>query len=363
MPGGIVVPEGPMGRLTLEISAGINETHMLPIQPTTPKHLITSQETTTCLARGLRLQHLGRVALFVLILSQLLTGPARGAEDAADPYDALHDVLMTRYGPDGKSYGENETGPVILPFSIFPFGDNTYEKFKAALDASAALPQEQIEAYSDIKRALLQRHLWKVFDATIPHIWRGHNDRRAAVQPKIASLIQRLALTGAQIRAIPNTLAATVKFGRFAQRHDPKDPFKPFLAADLYSKESSWICLGEVTNPIPAVTHSRKLKWRSAFLQFIRLPGGRTKTLKYLEKLKNRTEPFPVRTQFALIEQAFLISDDGELVLSPLIVSISLRAFLDVNRNFFDLDTWRKATQCVAEFVMQPRQLMQAMRS
>jgi len=264
---------------------------------------------------------------------------------------------MTRYGKVGKSYGENETGPVILAWSVFPFGDKTYEKFNAALDGFAALPQSKIEAYSDIKRALLQRHLWKAFDATIPHSWRRHNERRAAVQPKIASLMQRLALTGAQIRAIPNTLAATVKFGRFAQRHDPKDHLKPFLAADLYSKESSWICLGEVTNPIPAAQHSDKLLWRSAFLQFIRLPGGRIETLKYLENLKDGAEVFPVGTQFALIEQAFLISDDGELVLSPLIVSVQLRAFLDVNRHF--LDTQPKATQCVAEFVMRPRQLMQ----
>ena len=79
-------------------------------------------------------------------------------------------------------------------------------------------------------------------------------------------------------------------------------------------------------------------------------------TLKYMNRL-NPKEVFPVGTQFALIEQAFLISDKGELILSPLIVSISLRAFLDVN---LGRRTARPAaTQCVAEFVLQPRQLMQ----
>ena len=73
----------------------------------------------------------------------MLTGQVRGAEDAADPYDTLYDVIMTRYAKekDGKSYGENETGPVILPNSEFPFGDETFKKFNAALDAFAALPQ------------------------------------------------------------------------------------------------------------------------------------------------------------------------------------------------------------------------------
>ena len=168
-----------------------------------------------------------------------------------------------------------------------------------------------------------------------------------------------------QILAIPDTRAVTVKSGGIALRHDPKDRFKPFLPADLYSKESSWICFGEDYSSIPAHIHSPKLKWRSAFLQFMRVPGGRTETLKYLEKLKKRKKVFPVGTQFALIEQAFLISKDGELILSPLIVSISLRAYLDVNReapylvNRSARDARLLATQCVAEFVMQPRQLMQ----
>ncbi len=319
---------------------------------------------TTCLARSLRLQRLVRVALLVLFLGQLLTGGVRGAEDAADPYNVLYDVIMTRYGKDGKSYAENESAPVIFSSSEFPFGDKTFKKFSAAMDAFSALPQAKIEAYDDIKRALLQRHLWKVFDATTPVSWKhegktyrlSHSDRRVAVRPKIASLIQRLALTRAQILALPNTRVATVKSGGFAERHDPRDRFKPFLPADLYSKESSWICLGEDKHPIPASQHTGKLNGRSMFLQFMRLPEGHTETLRYMEKLKNRMEIFPVGTQFALIEQAFLISDDGELILSPLIVSIQLRAYLDVDRRAREARP--EATQCVAEFVMQPRQLM-----
>ncbi len=113
--------------------------------------------------------------------------------------------------------------------------------------------------------------------------------------------------------------------------------------------------MGEDQHPIPAATHTSKLYARSIFLQFMRLPGGRTETLSYMESLKKTAEPFPVGTQFALIEQPFLISNEGEMILSPLIVSIQLRAYLDVEQRF----KFPKATQCVAEFVMQPRQLMQ----
>ena len=242
--------------------------------------MLTSQETTTCLPRSLQIQRLVGVALLVLILGQLLIGSVHAAEKAADPYDTLYDVIMTRYGPEGKSYAKNENSPAIFPQSNFPFGDKTYEKLNAALDTFAALPQAKIETYSDVQRALLQRHLWKVFDAAhrgkmqrlaahfpdrgFPAV-RSHPDRRAAVQRKIASLIQRLALTRAQIQALPDTMAATIETGGFARAHDPKDLFKPFLPADLRSKKSSWVCLGEVDAPIPADIHTDKFTWRTAF--------------------------------------------------------------------------------------------------
>jgi len=104
---------------------------------------------------------------------------------------------------------------------------------------------------------------------------------------------------------------------------------KPFLPPDLYAKESSWICQGDANEPVPADVHSKRFKWRSTFLSFLRAPGGRAETLKWVEKF-NRGETLPLGTQSALIEQAFLISDEGELVLSPLIVSISLRAYVGV---------------------------------
>ncbi|MFT5470488.1 MAG: hypothetical protein ACI8UO_005617 [Verrucomicrobiales bacterium] len=333
--------------------------------------MITSKESTTRGARSLQLQRLVSTSLLVLFLGHLLTSRIHGAEDQADPYDALYDVIMTRFGPDGKSYAENESTPAIFAWSEFPFDDKTFKKFDEALDAFGALPQEKIEEYSDVKRALLQRHLWKVFDATFPFInwkegyyWSGrtrfpktHMDRREAVQPRIATLIQRLALTKEQIQALPNTMAATVESGDFEESHDPADRFKRFLPGDPYSKESPWFCMSEAGDAIPASVHTGERQSRSMFLSFMRLPGGRIETRKYVENLKKVAEVFPVGTQFALIEQAFLISDEGELILSPLIVSIQLRAYLDLERS---ANAARPdATQCLAEFVMQPRQLMQ----
>lgn len=291
--------------------------------------------------------------------------------DDPDPYDTLFDVIMTRW-KDGKPHAQNETSPAVFSWSEFPFDDQTFDGFNTALDAFAALPQEKIEQYSDVQRALMQRNLWEVFETTFNWDWaenwwwdgqrsfpKTHLERRATAQPKIASLVKRLALTKEQILALPNTMEATVRSGQFAESHDPAAPFKPFLPRDLYSrKESSWVCLGEDGETIPADLHTGNRSSRSMFLQFMRLPGGRAETLRYMERISKRPHQFPVGTQFALLEQPLLISKEGELIVSPLVVAVQLRAYLDVGRDFRRHDDDPQATQCVAEFVIQPRQLM-----
>ena len=88
----------------------------------------------------------------------------------------------------------------------------------------------------------------------------------------------------------------------------------------------------------------------------MRSPGGRKATEEYIKKLNDR-EAFPVGTQFALVGQAILISDQGELVPSPIFKSIQLRAYLNVTMTA--LQARPKPIVCVAEFVMQPEQLKQ----
>ena len=127
-----------------------------------------SQKTTTNRAYRLWWPRFLRVVLLGLLFCQTWTRIVHGVEVASDPYDVLYDVIMTRYQSDGTSYGQDETSPVILGGSRFPFDDQTFEKLNVALDAFAALPQAKIEKYSDIKRALLQSHVWKVYDATHP---------------------------------------------------------------------------------------------------------------------------------------------------------------------------------------------------
>jgi len=40
--------------------------------------------------------------------------------------------------------------------------------------------------------------------------------------------------------------AATIENGRYPEDHDPADRFLPSLPADLFTKDSSRVCLGRV---------------------------------------------------------------------------------------------------------------------
>ena len=97
-----------------------------------------------------------RVSLLV-VFCLLTFAQVCSAEKGADSYDALYDVIMTRKGLDGKSYGLNSAVPLLWNESSYLLDDDTHKRFIEALDNFSALSQREIEAYGNVKRALLQR--------------------------------------------------------------------------------------------------------------------------------------------------------------------------------------------------------------
>ena len=321
----------------------------------------------------------GRVCL-VLVCCLLTSIPLCRADDQADPYDAVHDVIMTRRAENGNSYGQDYHAPLIWFQSSFLLKEPTHSKFVDALDRFNTLSAKQVEAYGDLKRALLQRHLWAVFDwattrrnpASADPEPEDLRSARIQIQRKVTHAMKRLSLPRERILALPNPMTAVVKSGVYPRNYDPADAYQPFLPADLFDKTGPWVCLRRHRDGLTAPLHSEFEAWRSTFLVFIRLPEGRRATLDYLNQLNTFREPvvidergrmrlhpdtpqFPVGTQFALVEQPLLISDQGEPVPSPLIYRVELRAYLNLNpKNLDELNR----TQAVAEFVMQPHELL-----
>lgn len=271
---------------------------------------------------------------------------------APDPnhiWNRLHRVLFVRTAPDGKEYGVDQLDPLLWANTKFLLDDPSHERALKVLDEFLAKHAEKLTD-DPLKRAILQRDLWAVFDwSANPY----HNQvccltERQELQARLAKVIQSLAMTGEQLKNLPDNYEEAVASKAFASQPDPDG----YLPPDLFRPDDSWVCLRLAAGFPIAPTHLESFDGRSTFLVFMKLPGGREATLGYLKKLQafplpwvantNRAEgaggillnpdlpQFPVGTQVALVRQAILIDDRGELAPTRLTESVQIRAYRDI---------------------------------
>jgi hypothetical protein len=171
----------------------------------------------------------------------------------------------------------------------------------------------------------------------------------------LAAVIGRLALSPGQIEELPNNYAAAVASGEFANDYNPQQPDRPFLPDNLFATDGPWVCVGRPDGPVaPEHLGDNNLFTNSAFLVFLRLPGGRPATLDYLKRLRSFNQPPRVRpddatrnagytsipnpqlpkfsagTQVALVRRALLVTSPPRVVPTALTESVQLRVYLKI---------------------------------
>jgi hypothetical protein len=308
------------------------------------------------------------------LLRAALVCPTGTAAPPADPvkvtvydpnpqhlWNRLHRALWVRSGPDGKEYGHDRLDPLLWRDTKYLWEGKPHQQALAVLDEFLTEQGEKV-VKDPLKRAILQRDLWAVFDWTAEP---GANSQEAysrraspprrALQERLARGIQRLALTTEQIKGLPDNYAAAVASRAFAAKDDPEHPERPFLPADLFQKDGPWVQL-EVDNgsAVTASRHVHDFGARSAFRVFLRFPEGRQATVAYLAKLRDFPRPwvltrepgqkqdtlvlspelpqFPVGTQAALVRQMLLIDKDGGIRTTPVTESVQVRVFRAVRK-------------------------------
>jgi hypothetical protein len=285
----------------------------------------------------------------------------------ADPrhlWNRLHEALFVRIGPDGRAYGQDRLEPLLWPRSSHLLEERSHKRAVALLEEFARDKGEKL-IEDPLKRAVLQRDLWLVFNwlegdhdgsedpALKPEAVRAARER---LRRPLAAVIGRLALTPDQIKKLPNNYAAALASGTFAKRFDPERPDKPFLP-DLLAADGPWVCVGRPDGPV-APEHLRddggnNVFTNSAFLLFLRLPAGRAATLAYLKQLRSfdkpllvevketerpvrkympnpKLPPFPVGTEVALVRRALLIASPNTPAATVLTESVQLRVYREV---------------------------------
>lgn len=306
------------------------------------------------------------------IVSHSQTAPSRGPSDQAtgserrgpyapDPdhiWNRLYRAFYVRVGPDGQEYGYDELDLLVWRSSEHLLTDSSHEQAVALLDEFLSTNAETL-VKQPLKLAILQRDLWAVFDWLTEPFGKHPRQRRELLR-RLAQVIQRLALTKNQIRALPDNYAAVAAKG-YATRPDASSPGKPYLPPDLMKPDGAWVTLAANGGPPIAPNHLGHFGGRSLFWAFIRLPDGREATREYLSTLHAFPDPwgkvdlerkgvrermfkhphgpffsisespdlpqFPVGTQVAFLRQMMLIDRDCELVPSPLTEAVQIRVY------------------------------------
>ncbi|HYL93944.1 MAG TPA: hypothetical protein VEW69_12405, partial [Alphaproteobacteria bacterium] len=206
---------------------------------------------------------------------------------APDPnhiWNRLFHLFYVRTAPNGRQYGGDELDPYLWQQTQYLLTGPSHGDALKLLNEF--LDQHAERLITDpLPRALLQCDLWAVHDwLAIPYT--EHQREREQLRKPVAEIIQRLALTEEQIRALPDNYAAAVQSKTFPDRYNPGLPDTPFLP-DLFRAGGPWVCLGDQQGRVLPVLHLQEFRGRSAFLVFLRLPGERVEALAYLEKLRS----------------------------------------------------------------------------
>jgi len=275
-------------------------------------------------------------------------------------WNRLYRSLYRRIDRDGRDYGYDEIDPLLWSGTKYLLNQPANQQAVAILDEFLATHAER-KIRDLLKRAMLQRDLWAVFDWTAQVA--AESPERSALQIKIVQVMKRLALSPAEIAALPDTYHEAVRTTAFPTTYDSNKRKQSFLPADLLDPKGSWINLSPHDSAAPAaLAHTEAFGERSIFRVFIRLPDGRDATLSYLQRLAEfpqhwlpdlerpaprftvhgnpRVPQFPAGTQFALVRQMVLIDSEGNLRPTNIIESIQIRVHRIVSskipEDFFD---------------------------
>jgi hypothetical protein len=243
----------------------------------------------------------------------------------------LYREIHVRTAKNGKEYGFDELDPLLWSQTKYLLSGPSHARVLHLLDEYSRAPAEQ-QLRDPVKKAILARELWAVFDWATPqpgqeYNWRQDRSRRELTS-RLVPVIRRLALNPDEIAALPDTYQRAIQNKEFPAEFDSAQPDHPFLPPDLFNPHGPWVCIGIPGKDPIAPSHEQTFS-RSVFLVFMRLPGGREAAVAYLKQLAepHSSQKLPAGAEFALVRRMMLPNDWGSLVVTPVIESIQIRHY------------------------------------
>lgn len=302
-------------------------------------------------AREASLQQKSRMSL----ASHNLSAPEAWRLYDSDPnhiWNRLYRALYRREARDGREYGYDELDPLLWPDTKYLLTKPAYQQTVSALDEFLSTHAER--AITDpLKRAILQRDLWAVFDWTTTLL--ANSPEKLSLQIKLVEVIKRLALSPEQIAALPNSYVTAVEAKAFATTYDLNLRERGFVPPKLFDPEGPWVMLSARGGSPVASTHVAGFSGRSVFLVFLNLPQGRAETHQYLKRIsdfskawlpdpkapgRRRPNPelpqFPAGTQLALVREMALVDAEGQFRRTNIVEEIQIRVHRSIPRDIPD---------------------------
>src|SRR6185436_6850978 len=138
----------------------------------------------------------------------------------------------------GHEYGYDELDPLLWIQTKYLLSGPANRQAITLLDEFLSTPAEKT-INDPLKRAMLQRDLWAIFDWTTACnecLQQSTNTAAAKLnlQTRLVQAIKRLALSQEQIAALPDTFKQAIDAGAFAKAYDLNKRERSFLPPDLF---------------------------------------------------------------------------------------------------------------------------------
>lgn len=258
---------------------------------------------------------------------------ARFSPYAPDPdhlWNRLHQALFIREAADG-SRSVHTTDPLLYRGGTFLLEGEPHRRAVALLDRLVDAPGDRPN--NPLEVLYFQRDLWAAFDyvAWYPDDWvfhSRHEPSAVALRNRLAKLIGGLALGDREIGALPDNYALAVKSNQYPAAHDPEHPERPFLPADLFDPAGPWVRFHDTTGGPMAREHFDGAGGRAVHVIFLRLPGGRATTERYLKELnRDSVKQFPPGTMVAMVRRALAVDRSAKVRVTPVTELVQIRVY------------------------------------
>ena len=255
-------------------------------------------------------------------------------------WNRLNETLFVRTAQDGKKYGLDELDILYWLSTTNLLSGTSHQRALSVLDKFINTHGERL-VQDPLKKALLQRDLWALFDWSAFEEDFNHVPERKELQKRLAIAIRRLALTTNEIASLPDNYAQAEK------NHLPD------LPRGLFQTNGDWINVVVNGAELTVPAHVRGFGGRSVFAVLFHDADGRQAGMDYLKRLgavrpmfvtvTNRDfqeelqlnpnlPQFPANSQWALARRMCVIDTEGRIRLTHVIESIQMRTYLNYNR-------------------------------